>query len=62
MDNILSVVKRNKGHSLLEHLNAQHEKIRFTMEEEKMGRYHSQTSVSPGMNTGRSSERDNIVN
>ena len=34
---IVSVVIRNKGHLPLEYLNAQREKIRFTMEEEKDG-------------------------
>ena len=37
VDDVLSVVKRDKGQLLLDHLNKQHEKIRFTMEEERDG-------------------------
>ena len=37
VNDVLSVVKRDKGQLLLDHLNKQHEKIRFTMEEERDG-------------------------
>ena len=37
VDDILSLVKRDKGQLLVDHLNKQHEKIRFTMEEERDG-------------------------
>ena len=37
VDDVLSMVKRDNGQLLLDHLNRQHEKIRFTMEEEGDG-------------------------
>ena len=37
VDDVLSVVKRDKRQLLLDHLNKQHEKIRFTNEEERDG-------------------------
>ena len=37
VDDVLSLVKTDKRQSLLDQLNNQHERIRFTMEEERDG-------------------------
>ena len=37
VDDVLAVVKRDKGSPLLDHLNEQHPNIKFTMEEEEEG-------------------------
>ena len=37
VDDIISVVKKSQSNRLLSHLNTQHKKIQFTMEEEKDG-------------------------
>ena len=37
VDDVIAVVKKDGGQSLLQHLNSQHPRIKFTMEEEKDG-------------------------
>ena len=37
VDDVITVVKKDRGQPLLQHLNCQHPRIRFTMEEEKDG-------------------------
>ena len=47
VDDILTVVKKDGAEKLLQHLNNQHPRIQFTMEQEKrMARCHSSTYVS----------------
>ena len=37
VDDVIAVVKKDRGQPLLQHLNSQHPRIKFTMEEEKDG-------------------------